>query len=108
MSDLTTKQEYQEALELIEIELDKAIDRLNRDKSKKRELLSRHINLIARAELHSKEAQEAYVTANTQTEDASVTYDNFDKHKEACNKLIRQRENVLKLMSYDQSEMKLI
>jgi len=106
MNELSTKQEYQEALEEITILIDKAVDDLNKSKSMKRMAMSECINLIIRNDLKSKDAQEAYIIESKPK--YRVIFDCYDNHQERLNKLLRQREDILKLMSFSQSEMRLI
>ena len=103
---LNTKQEYSEALQLTEFELETSELNLIESQKQKRKGLTSYLHSIIKHDLKSKDAQEAYVIkSDAQYE---TVYYNYDINLHTYHRLLRQRENIIKLMSFDQSQMKLI
>jgi hypothetical protein len=104
--ELVTKQDYQIALCLINQQLEKAISDLNVSKKQFRSCYSEYINYFIRNDLKSKDTQIAYILKNKPQYE--VIFDCLDDNQEEVNKLLRMRDDILKLMSMSQSELKLI
>jgi hypothetical protein len=104
--ELITKEDYQRALYTVSLEIEECIEKVNFSKKQIRNGLSAWMLHILREDIKSKELQQAFLIHK----DASygAIFDLYDIHLEEYNHKLRLREDILRLMSMSQSELKLI
>lgn len=106
LNELLTKDDFAQMLQQTEATLKEAINDLNKSRKQVRQCFSEYMHSIIQNDLKSRETQVAYIIKKNP--DYIIIFDCFDDNTERVNRLLRVRENVHRLMSYSQTEMKLI
>ena len=104
-TELLTKEDYQKALMVIEGQLYEAFERLTASKKLMRQGYVESIKGIIKEDIKSKDCQQAYIVSKNAQYGA--VFEIYDIHNEEYQRLLRIREDILKLMSFSQSEMKI-
>ena len=103
---LIAKVEFQEVLSKIDQALDEATKNLNQSKKSIRACYTKYAKSIIQFDIKSKDLQIAYLVKSNP--DYIALFDALDDNQSKVNRLQRQREDFLKLMSFSQSEMKIL
>lgn len=104
--ELITKEDYQAALARVSMLLEEAAENLNKSKKQVRQCFAGNIRSMIKFDVKSKEAQIAYVISHHP--DYAVIFDYYDENLEIYNRLLRLREDILRLMSFSQTELRSI
>lgn len=104
--ELLCKEDYQRALYQVSIDIESCINKVNFTKKQVRKGFTENIKSFIREDIKSTACQQAYIISkNAQYESV---FELYDQHIEEYNHLLRLREDILKLLSFSQSEMKII
>lgn len=104
--ELLTKEDYQRALYSISMLLDEATGNLNTSKRQVRSCMSGSIRNMIKLDIKSKDAQVAYIISHHP--EYEVIFNCYDDNLETYNRLLRLREDILKLMSFNQTEIRVM
>lgn len=102
---LITKDDYQRALYTLDWMIKQAFDDLSLSRKLVRRVYAENIKWIIKEDLKSRECQVAYIVYKHSHNE--IIFETLEENQEKYNRLLRIREEVLRLMSFSQSEMKL-
>lgn len=104
--ELLNKEDYQRALYAVSLEIQEVVNKVNFTKKLIRKGFTANIKSFIREDIKSRECQQAYIISKDAQYES--VFELYDQHYEELQHLLRLREDILKLMSMSQSELKLI
>ena len=104
--ELNTKQDYQDALHEAREAIKKSGQVLNDLKKRIRQCRAKYINDIIRNDLKSNHTQEAYIIKSFP--DSEILFELLDEEQESYNHLIREHEDIRRLLGISKEEMKIM
>jgi hypothetical protein len=104
--ELLTKEDYQRALYTVSLEIEESVKKVNFTKKMMRKGFTANIKSFIREDIKSTQCQQAYIISKDAQYES--VFELHDEHTEEYNHLLRLREDILKLMSMSQSEMKIV